>query len=175
MESQRSRSHSLLWGNSASKENEKEEVAEQLCHHYISQKVSGVFFAPVEFSTGRFRANHRIVEALDNAGIPVVLLDRCLETYPRRSRYDLVGIDNRRTAYQATEHLIAAGAKSIAFIARPNSARYRRRSYCRIQGSDSGFCTNYESRGGEPWGRVGSDIRKSNFEEGSTRCVSLRQ
>ena len=122
MESHEAVRHSLLWGNSASKENEKEEVAEQLCQHYISQKVSGVFFAPVEFSTGRFRANHKIVEALDKAGIPVVLLDRCLETYPRRSRYDLVGIDNRRTAYQATEHLIAAGAKRIAFIARPNSA-----------------------------------------------------
>jgi GntR family transcriptional regulator of arabinose operon len=122
MESHEAIRHSLLWGNSASKENEKEEVAEQLCQHYISQKVSGVFFAPVEFSTGRFRANHKIVEALDKAGIPVVLLDRCLEPYPRRSRYDLVGIDNRRTAYQATEHLIQAGAKRIAFFARPNSA-----------------------------------------------------
>ena len=122
MESQEAVRHSLLWGNSASKENEKEEAAEQLCNHYISQKVSGVFFAPVEFSTGRFQANHRVVEALDKARIPVVLLDRCLEPYPRRSRYDLVGIDNRRTAYQATEYLIAAGAKRIAFIARPNSA-----------------------------------------------------
>ena len=122
MESQEAVRHSLLWGNSASKENEKEQVAEQLCQHYIAQKVSGVFFAPVEFSMGRFRANRRIVEALDKAGIPVVLLDRCLEPYPRRSKYDLVGIDNRRTAYQATEHLIQAGAKRIAFFARPNSA-----------------------------------------------------
>ncbi len=122
MESREAVRHSLLWGNSASKETEKEQAAEQLCHHYISQKVSGVFFAPVEFSTGRFRANHRIVEALDKARIPIVLLDRCLEPYPRRSKYDLIGIDNRRTAYQATEHLIAAGAKRIAFIARPNSA-----------------------------------------------------
>ena len=122
MESKDAAQHSLLWGNSSSKENEKEEVAQQLCHHYIAQKVSGVFFAPVEFSTGRFRANHRIVEALDKARIPVVLLDRCLEPYPRRSKYDLVGIDNRRTAYQATEFLIGAGASSVIFIARPNSA-----------------------------------------------------
>ena len=114
--------HSLLWGNSASKENEKEQMAEQLCQHYISQKVSGVFFAPVEFSSRRFQANHKIVESLDKARIPVVLLDRCLELYPRRSKYDLVGIDNRRTAYLATEHLVRAGAKRIAFFARPNSA-----------------------------------------------------
>src|ERR1700721_268770 len=101
MESQEALRHSLLWGNSASKEHENEEVAEQLCHHYISKKVSGVFFAPVEFSSGRIQANHRIVEALDKAQIPVVLLDRCLETYPRRSKYDLVEIDNRRTGVES--------------------------------------------------------------------------
>src|SRR6185437_10821477 len=96
-EAQQAMHHSLLWGNAASQEKEKEQAAEQLCRHYISRKVSGVFFAPVEFSTNRFQANHRIVAALDRAPIPVVLLDRCLEPYPRRSKYDLVGIDNRRT------------------------------------------------------------------------------
>ena len=123
MEAPQATHHSLLWGNSgAGSEKEKEEIAEQLCRHYIAQKVSGVFFAPVEFSPGRYQANHRIVAALDRARIPVVLLDRCLEPYPRRSNYDLVGIDNRRTAYLATEHLINAGAKRIAFFARPHSA-----------------------------------------------------
>jgi DNA-binding LacI/PurR family transcriptional regulator len=122
MEAPQAIHHSLLWGNAASKENEKEEIAEQLCRHYIAKKVSGVFFAPVEFSPSRYEANHRIVAALDKARIPVVLLDRCLEPYPRRSNYDLVGIDNRRTGYMATEHLIRAGAKRITFFARPNSA-----------------------------------------------------
>lgn len=122
MEAPQAIHHSLLWGNAASGENQKEEVAEQLCRHYISKKVSGVFFAPVEFSPSRYEANHRIGAALDRARIPVVLLDRCLEPYPRRSNYDLVGIDNRRTGYVATEHLIRAGAKRVAFFARPNSA-----------------------------------------------------
>ena len=123
MEAPQATHHSLLWGHAkAASENEKEEVAEQLCRHYIAQNVSGVFFAPVEFSPGRNQANHRILAAFDKARIPVVLLDRCVEPYPRRSNYDLVGIDNRRTAYLATEHLIKAGAKRIAFFARPNSA-----------------------------------------------------
>ena len=122
MEAQQAMHHSLLWGNAVSQEKEKEQAAEQLCEHYISRKVSGVFFAPVEFSENSFQANHRIVAALDRARIPVVLLDRCLEPYPQRSKYDLVGIDNRRTGYLATEHLIKAGAKRIAFFARPNSA-----------------------------------------------------
>jgi DNA-binding LacI/PurR family transcriptional regulator len=122
MEAQEAMHHSLLWGNTVAQEQDKERAAQALCENYISSKVSGVFFAPVEFSTNRHQANHRIVAALDKAGIPVVLLDRCLEPYPQRSKYDLVGIDNRRTGYLATEHLIKAGAKRIAFIARPNSA-----------------------------------------------------
>ena len=122
MEAQEAMHHSLLWGNAVSQEEDKERAAEQLCEHYIAQKVSGVFFAPVEFSVNRFQANHRIVAAFDRARIPVVLLDRDLEPYPQRSKCDLVGIDNRRTGYLATEHLIKIGAKRIAFFARPNSA-----------------------------------------------------
>jgi DNA-binding LacI/PurR family transcriptional regulator len=114
--------HSLLWGNTAPTENKKEEVAEQLCRQYIHRKVSGVFFAPLEFSPGRYEANLRIASALQRARIPVILLDRCIEPYPQRSNLDLVGIDNRRTAYLATLHLIRAGAKRIAFFARPHSA-----------------------------------------------------
>jgi GntR family transcriptional regulator, arabinose operon transcriptional repressor len=42
--------------------------------------------------------------------------------YPRRGHHDLVGIDNRRAGYVITEHLIRAGARRIAFVARPNTA-----------------------------------------------------
>lgn len=122
MESQEGMHHSLLWGNTGSKESEKEEIAQQLCRHFTSKKVSGVFFAPVEFTTTRSEVNHKIVAALDKARIPVVLLDRCIEAYPQRSRYDLVGIDNRRAAFIAAEHLVKCGAKRVAFFARPNSA-----------------------------------------------------
>jgi GntR family transcriptional regulator, arabinose operon transcriptional repressor len=122
MEAQQAKHHSLLWGHTVPKEDRKEEAAEELCQYFISQRVSGVFFAPVEFTPSRYEANRRILAALDRARIPVVLLDRCIEPYPRRSGYDLVGIDNRRTAFLATEHLIKAGAKRVAFFARPNSA-----------------------------------------------------
>jgi GntR family transcriptional regulator of arabinose operon len=122
MEAPQAKHHSLLWGHAVSQDKEKEQVAEQLCEHFISRKVSGVFFAPLEFSEHRHEANQRIAATFDRARIPIVLLDRCLEPYPKRSKYDLVGIDNRRTAYIATEHLMASGAKRIAFFARPHSA-----------------------------------------------------
>jgi DNA-binding LacI/PurR family transcriptional regulator len=90
----------LLWGNAAPQVHEKEQAAAQLCEHYISRKVSGVFFAPVEFSTNRFPGKITGLWLLSTAlASPIVLLDRCLEPYPQRSKYDLVGIDNRRTGY----------------------------------------------------------------------------
>src|SRR5450755_3637638 len=69
MEAQEAAHCSLLWGNAPPQEHEKEQAATQLCEQYISRKVAGVFFAPVEFSTNRFQANHRIVSAFDRARI----------------------------------------------------------------------------------------------------------
>lgn len=115
-------SHSLLWGHAGADEPQQEMEAEQLCRHFISQKVSGVFFAPLEYTLNKDEVNARIVQSLDKAGIRVVLLDRCFETYPSRSRFDLVGIDNRRTGFQITQHFLRMGLSRIAFIARPYSA-----------------------------------------------------
>jgi DNA-binding LacI/PurR family transcriptional regulator len=66
--------------------------------------------------------NKRIIESLAQAGIPVMLLDRCFLPYPDRSQYDLIGIDNRRAGYIVTEHLLKLGCRKILFIARPHSA-----------------------------------------------------
>jgi DNA-binding LacI/PurR family transcriptional regulator len=114
--------HSLSWGHSLTGSVNKEEVAEYLCQQYMEQRVSGVFFAPLEFSRCRDQVNHRILKALSGAGIPVVLLDRCVLQYPERSDYDLVGLDNRRAGYVVADYLIRQGARHIAFLAREGSA-----------------------------------------------------
>jgi DNA-binding LacI/PurR family transcriptional regulator len=122
MRSPAAKSHSLTWGHSAAHEGDPEKAAERLCKQYIAQRVDGVFFAPAEFSETRDEANHRIAAMLERAGIPVVLLDRCIKRYPDRSNFDLVGIDNHRAGYMITRHLIEAGAKRIVFALRRNSA-----------------------------------------------------
>jgi DNA-binding LacI/PurR family transcriptional regulator len=107
--------HALLWGHSDAQASRSEQ-AWRLCQQYISRKVSGVFFAPLEFEKESEKTNRRILSALKQAHIPVVLLDRRATKAPERDRPDLVGINNRQAGYVATEHLIRLGCKRIAFL-----------------------------------------------------------
>jgi DNA-binding LacI/PurR family transcriptional regulator len=122
MRSPLAKPHSLLWGHAMADGEQQGEDALALCHHYIHQKVSGVFFAPLEFSPSKDIVNRRIAAALDEAGIPMVLLDRCYAPYPSRSQHDLVGIDNRAAGYMITEHLLKLGVQRPAFLSRARSA-----------------------------------------------------
>lgn len=122
MQSPLAKAHSLLWGHSMGEEAEQEQEAEHLCQKYVAQKVSGVFFAPLEFTREKDVVNKRIVSALDRAGIQVVLLDRCYAPNSTRSKYDLVGIDNRRAGFLITQHLLLHGVKRVAFVSKPLSA-----------------------------------------------------
>src|SRR6202011_5571933 len=59
MRSPLARPHSLLWGHAMGQAEQQEREAEDLCHHYIAQKVSGVFFAPLEFTPRKDAVNQR--------------------------------------------------------------------------------------------------------------------
>lgn len=122
MASPLAREHALVWGSGTGTDNSKEENAWQLCRHYIERRVSGVFFAPLEITPAKDEVNQRIVRALDEARIPVVLLDRTVLPYPEPGQHDLVGIDNRRAGYVITEHLLRLGCRRVAFVGVPNAA-----------------------------------------------------
>ena len=121
-EAQHGSQHVLLWGTSLGSEANLEQQAAHACRQLVAKKVSGVFFAPLELTPQRDAINRAIAESLDKTGIPVVLLDRDLVSYPERSRYDLVGIDNRRAGYTITRHLIRSGCRRLVFLGRPGSA-----------------------------------------------------
>ena len=106
--------YGLLWGHApAAEAGTREERAWQ---------VDGVFFAPFEQVKANAQINARLLAALDGAGVPVVLLDRDTLAYPRRTGHDLVGLDNRRAGYLATEHLLRLGRRRVAFVAPPDVA-----------------------------------------------------
>jgi len=118
MRSPFARPDALLWGNvSGGSGEDPAEEAEQMAHYFLAQKVSGVFFAPLELIPEKDVVNRRIMRLLERAKIPTVLLDRCYLPYPERSAHDLVGIDNRRAGYMATEHLLKLGVTRLAFVA----------------------------------------------------------
>lgn len=121
-EAQHGSQHVLLWGSSLGDEANMEQQASQACRQLVAKKVSGVFFAPLELTPQKDAINRSIAEVLDRAGIPLVLLDRDLVSYPERSRYDLIGIDNRRAGYVITNHLIHRGCRRPVFVGRPDSA-----------------------------------------------------
>lgn len=110
------RPDALLWGNTSSAMHDSADAAEEMVRSFISQKVAGVFFAPVEHTPDRDAVNRRIARALDRAEIPFVLLDRCYMPYPERSPHDLVGVDNRRAGYIAASHLLDLGAHRLVFL-----------------------------------------------------------
>jgi GntR family transcriptional regulator, arabinose operon transcriptional repressor len=113
--------YGLLWGRTDSHGATKEEQAVSLCRQFIERKVSGVFFAPLELTavdeTAKDETNGEILLALNKAQIPVILLDRGIQPFPHASRHDLVGINNRRAGYLATEHLLNCGCRKLLFIA----------------------------------------------------------
>lgn len=121
----RAHDFALLFGGTSGAEPRDEPSAEHaraVCRRFVEQRVQGVFFAPFEALADRAEVNRELTEALGQAGIPVVLLDRDLVPFPQRSDFDLVSTDNFVGGYLQAEHLLRLGARRIAFLARPGSA-----------------------------------------------------
>lgn len=121
-EAQKEQHHVLVWGRSLAGSETTVADAKQACARLVANKVSGIFFAPIEATPLKNEINNAVATMMCEAGIPVVLLDRDIFEYPGRSRFDVVGIDNRRAGYVAAKHLIDAGCRRVAFIGRPHLA-----------------------------------------------------
>lgn len=117
--------YGLLWGGSTSPQLDADaslKHAEEICKQFVERKISGVFFAPAELQPRQEEANFKLAESLREAGITVVLIDRDITPFPRRSDFDLVGLDNLAAGYMIAEHLIKLGCRKILFVCRPLSA-----------------------------------------------------
>jgi DNA-binding LacI/PurR family transcriptional regulator len=114
----------LVWGSlQESANSDGTDLASKLCQRYIEQGVEGVFFAPLELDRQSASINQQIVRTLQKHGIVVVLLDRDLGPFPRRSDCDLVALDNLQAGYLIAAHLLRRGCRRIDFLALPHSAQ----------------------------------------------------
>ena len=121
----RAQNFSLLWGGSEHPRHDADlslGQAREICDQFVGRRIDGVFFAPFELIPRREEANREIAERLRQAGIPVILIDRDLGMFPKRSDFDLVGLDNMAAGFLLAEHFLRLGCERFAFVARPNSA-----------------------------------------------------
>jgi len=95
--------------------------AVSLAMEYANRKVAGVIIEPVELMPNSTDLTQEIIAVFDSLHIPVILIDRDISP-SERSYYDLVGFDNLSAGFMLGRHLIAAGAKRIAFLMPTNSA-----------------------------------------------------
>ena len=147
LEAPEARQHVLVWGSRSPTATSKADHAWRLCEQYIERQVDGVFFAPIELTAIKDSVNRRIADALAAARIPVVLIDRAIEPFPRRGRHDLVGLDNRRAGALVTEHLLSAGCTRPVFLGLPNAASS-------VDGREAGFRETVRAAGLEAAARI---------------------
>ncbi len=117
--------YGLLWGGSPLPYADRDstpEHASEVCQQFIEQEVTGVFFAPLEYTAKKDEVNRDLLERMRQSGIPVVLLDRDIAAFPKRSDFDLVSLDNFQAGFMLAEHLIRLGRRRLRFVARPGSA-----------------------------------------------------
>jgi len=93
------------------------QAALRLARKFAKEKVSGVILQPVEFLPDAEKVNARIVSTFAAAGIPVVLIDCDIVSEPKRSEYDVVGIDNFQAGRALATHLASNGATEAVFLA----------------------------------------------------------
>jgi len=114
--------HGLLWGNLTDiyTKNLTQQACQAIVRGFVAKNVLGVFFAPDELDEEHENdPNQMLVEALSNAGMKIILLDRDVCAFPSSSPYDVVGIDNYQAGYDQTNHLIQNGCRRILYVTRP--------------------------------------------------------
>lgn len=92
------------------------ERAETICRQLIDLQVAGVFFMPIDNPARDIKFNLEIAESFEQAGIAIVLLDRDINEWSNRSKYDVVSIDNEYASYMLTRHLLQLGCRQIDFF-----------------------------------------------------------
>lgn len=95
------------------------EQAQAAAESLITQGAEGVFFAPLAASPSDQEVNLSIVARFEAAQIQVVLFDRDVSVFPKRSHLDLVSVDHFLGQFLATQHLLDTGHSRLAYLRWP--------------------------------------------------------
>jgi GntR family transcriptional regulator, arabinose operon transcriptional repressor len=86
------------------------------CDKFVKENIKGVFYIPIDFTDENEKINHAICDRLDKEGVKIILIDRDIYQMPKRSKFDVIGINNRRAGYRITSYLTEMGLNDIYFI-----------------------------------------------------------
>lgn len=114
--------HCLWDGAMANNAEIRRAQIESCCDNYIAAGVDGIFFSPLERVRDAALINNRLCEKISRAGIPLILIDRDVQSAPQRSPFDVVCLDNFNAGCTMALHLIEAGCEVIHYFYRPDSA-----------------------------------------------------
>ena len=109
--------YTILFGETYSHDPvQRVKEARELAATMIKNHVSGVLYQPFEATMNGKEMNQRILSVLDAKKIPVVLLDRDAAMPPERTAHDLVAVNNVDAGERLARHMVAMGARRIAFL-----------------------------------------------------------
>ena len=112
--------YTLFFGDVSSRSaDQRARAAKRLAKDFVLQNVAGVLYQPVELVDDVERVNRDILSVFSRANIPVVMLDNDFTVAPRRSGYDVIGIDNVSAGMAVAEHLLSTGVRKVHFQSRP--------------------------------------------------------
>ena len=112
----------LLGDTSAASPTERARKAAKVARSFVQQGVAGVILQPLAFLKTPERITREIISLFERSDIPVVLIDRDIETGAKAACHDFVGIDNVAAGRAICAHLLEQGAKRVHFLMRPNCA-----------------------------------------------------
>lgn len=112
-----------------------------IAQKFAADRVAGIIYQPSELVAKVEDLNREALRILDDAEVPVVVIDWDIVPSPLRSSYDLIGIDNFDAGRILAQHMIERGAKQLRFLIKPNSAFSIRK---RVLGAKS--CVPYSDK-----------------------------
>ncbi|MBR4260119.1 MAG: substrate-binding domain-containing protein [Kiritimatiellae bacterium] len=83
---------------------------------FVEQRVSGVFYHPIDFRDAANSLNRRVTDVFQAADIPLVLIDCDMEDPPATGGFDVIGIDNMAAGWRLGDHVLSLGARRILFV-----------------------------------------------------------
>ena len=112
--------YTILLGNATDLHPEKRaRQTSAFAHDFVAERVAGVVYQPIELIPDAEEANREVLSIFTAADIPVVIIDSDFTKKPRRSGYDVVGIDNVAAGMAIAGHLLSLGLTKIHFQSRP--------------------------------------------------------